>query len=78
MDRNELYVILKREKISGSHYSLDGGSPSEKLCLDFENGRWIVYYSERGVKTGIEYFADEDSACRYLLDAIRASLKGGY
>ena len=32
-----------------------------------EGSRWIVYYSERGGRYGIERFTTEDAACRRLL-----------
>jgi hypothetical protein len=31
------------------------------------SGRWPVYYNERGRKSPLESFADEDEACRALL-----------
>jgi hypothetical protein len=52
--------------------------PNEKLCLDYENAKWIVYYSERGIRTGFQYFNNEDDACDYLLCAIEESASGKY
>jgi len=78
MKKNELRSILITKGISRSYYSLDGGLPNEKLCLDYENGKWVVYYSEHGIRTGIQYFNNEDDACDYLLDAIEQSASGKY
>lgn len=73
MNKDELCSTLINIGISRSYYSLEGGLPNEKLCLDYESGKWIVYYSERGIRTGIQYFDSEDDACNYLLHAIEES-----
>ena len=78
MKKENLRSILINKSISRSYYSLEGGLPNEKLCLDYENGKWIVYYSERGIRTGIRYFDDEEDACDYLLHAIEESASGKY
>ncbi|EAA4816313.1 hypothetical protein DQF09_24280 [Shigella boydii] len=67
---------LNQENISNSIYSLEGGVPNEKLCLDFENNKWIVYYSERGIRTGVIEFAREDDACDYIYNQIKAIATG--
>lgn len=76
MNKDELKKRLIQEKISNSIYSLDGGLPNEKLCLSFENSKWIVYYSERGLKTGIIEFIKEDEACAYIYCLIKAIVTG--
>lgn len=78
MKKEELRAILINKKISRSHYSLEGGLPSERLCLAYKNGEWIVYYSEQGIKTGVRYFDNEDDACDHLLHAIEESTSGKY
>lgn len=78
MKKENLRSALIKMGISRTYYSLDGGLPNEKLCLDYENGKWIVYYSERGIRTGIHYFDNEDDACDYLLHAIEESSNGKY
>jgi hypothetical protein len=78
MKKNELRSILINKGISRSYYSLEGGLPNEKLCLDYENGKWIVYYSEHGIRTGIQYFDNEDEACDALLYAIAEAASGRY
>lgn len=70
MNKKELKNRFIKEKISSSIYSLEGGLPNEKLCLDDENGSWVVYYSERGIKTGIRYFSTECEACNYLYNKV--------
>jgi len=76
MNKIDLKNKLKAENVSGSIYSLDGGLPNEKLCLDFNGEFWIVYYSERGGRTGVKEFLSEEDACQYLYDAINAIVTG--
>ena len=76
MKKHELRKKLENENVPKSLYSLEGGLPSEKLCLDHEDGKWIVYYSERGCRTGIEEFILEDDACRYIYELIKDIITG--
>lgn len=69
MNRQELERILVDKKIS-SDYSLDGGLPSEVFCLNENNGKWEVYYSERGNKSDLKVFDNESDACEYFLREI--------
>ena len=32
---------------------------------------WSVYYSERGLESGLKLFASEEEACEYLLKLLR-------
>lgn len=69
MNREDLEAILVERKVSSLAYSLGGGLPSEKYVLNQDaGGRWSVYYSERGQKSGERIFDSEDAACRHLLD----------
>ncbi|WP_323637280.1 hypothetical protein [Pectobacterium polaris] len=76
MNKQELKDRLLKEKVSRSLYYLDGGLPDEKLCLDFENGRWVVYFSERGVKTGMMNLMTECEACKFIYYEINAIVTG--
>lgn len=40
--------ILERNRVPKDMYDLWGGLPSEAYCIGFFDGRWEVYYSERG------------------------------
>jgi hypothetical protein len=72
MNRDELKHILEREKFRPNTYSLAGGEPDEALCLSLEDGRWYVYYSERGMQTGKVGFDSESEACAYFLEKMRS------
>ncbi|WP_259463005.1 hypothetical protein [Pectobacterium parmentieri] len=76
MNKKDLKERLIKEKVSRTLYSLDGRLPSEKLCLDHDNGCWIVYYSEREIKTGMVNFPTEGEACEYIYVQINAIVIG--
>jgi|tagenome__1003787_1003787.scaffolds.fasta_scaffold20702007_3 hypothetical protein len=59
MTRTELQRRLDEAGIRRDVYQFGGGFPSEMLCLTPEEGRWIVYYSERGHRTGTKSFESE-------------------
>ena len=71
MDRQQLEKLLLASNVPNDVYSLTGGLPSEAFCLEKEKERWHVYYSERGIKTNIGYFENEESACECLLKEIK-------
>lgn len=77
MTKSELRARLLAENISQDLYSLDGGLPGEKLCLSNTGNKWQVYYSERGLKTGLKEFDSEHDACDHfyveLLEIIKYS-----
>jgi hypothetical protein len=67
VDRASLRAALDRERVSPDHYSLEGGHPFERYVLAIREGGWAVYYSERGLETGLAVFETEDEACSELL-----------
>ena len=72
MNKLDLRHHLTEGKFKETSFSLDGGESSEALCLDYDKGKWWVYYSERGLKTGPKAFESEDAACAHFLDAMRS------
>lgn len=71
MNREQLKSRLAALRIDPTAYSLSGGLPNECLVLNQEpNGKWEVYYSERGEKSGLRIFDSEESAAQYFLDVI--------
>ncbi len=67
MNVQELRSILKKSRVSDFLYSLDNkGRDDERLCLDYRDGKWNVYYLERGVKTTNLFFETESEACEYI------------
>jgi hypothetical protein len=70
MTKTELQSLLIKEDVPENYYSLEGGMPDEKLCLERTPSGWAVYYSERGLRTSLKYFTSEDQACRYFYTEI--------
>jgi hypothetical protein len=70
MDKEELRNILVREQIKDQYYDLDAIDKDEALVLMSENGKWCVYYSERGQQSHKICYASEDEACRRFLDSL--------
>ncbi|AYW91610.1 hypothetical protein KD5_03530 [Yersinia pseudotuberculosis] len=76
MDKIELRDKLNSLGVPSSLYSLEGGFPNEKLCLAYEGGSWFVYYSERGVKTDLKKFTNENDACVDIFNKIKSIVDG--
>ncbi|WP_338803678.1 hypothetical protein WDV76_16685 [Xenorhabdus griffiniae] len=64
MNKEELRTRLKENKISSSYYSLEGGTPDDRICLTYEGGYWLVYHAERGMRSWVESFEKEEDACQ--------------
>ena len=71
MIKKELAARLVAERVPAIYYSLDGGHPSERLCLRHIANEWQVYYSERGEETGLMTFGAEEEACDYFYCALK-------
>ena len=70
LDRNRLRRVLDARGIDPASYSLTGGHPSECCVLEDRRSERVVYYSERGLETGLRSFPSEDLACRHLADLL--------
>jgi hypothetical protein len=44
----------------------------KSLCIREKNGSWEVFYHERGIKTELCAFKEEDVACENFLFRIKA------
>lgn len=66
MNKQELKKWLEEENVREENYSLEGGLRNDTICLDEFNGRWKVYYTERGVEYDVRYFHNESDACDYF------------
>lgn len=72
MNRSELRRTLQAEGIRADAFDLDGGHQSETYTLAGGAGHWRVYYSERGLESGLREFPTEAAACDYLLKVLRS------
>ncbi len=71
MNREELEKKLKMTGVPEYIYNLtDHGKKDERLCLERDQDKWSVYYSERGIKTTNKYFDSEDAACQFLYEQL--------
>lgn len=75
MKKEELSQKLIKQDILSNSYSLEGGLPNEALCLGHEGSTWEVYYSQRGVKSDLKLFQEEESACDYFYSVWMKILK---
>ena len=67
MTINELEKRLHDIGVPKEYYSiLSGGLPNEVYCITNSNNVWEVYYSERGNKSSLKTFDDEEDACKYF------------
>lgn len=66
MTRAALRRLLDQERVRRDSYCIDGEVKDECLCLLPEPGGWLVFYSERGGRTGTRHFETEDEACDYI------------
>lgn len=58
----ELSTELDKLGIPKDAYLLSGGRPNESFCISLNDDNWEVYYSERGRKTSIKCFNDDNIA----------------
>jgi hypothetical protein len=78
MKKSELKRKLIEEGFPRNMYSLDGGLPNEAYCLAEEKRFWEVYYSERGIKSGLRRFKTEEQACDTFYELIRDAYEHHY
>ena len=70
LDVGRLAKLLAERGVDPASYSLTGGHPLERYVLDQRGHDWVVYYSERGLETGLRTFQSEDLACRHFADLL--------
>ena len=70
MTLEELSNELLNLGVRKDAYSLEGGLPSEAYCINRLKDHWEIYYSERGLKSGLQIFKSENEACKTFLDLI--------
>ncbi len=71
MNIQELKNLLYEKNIPCELYNLDGiGRKDERFCIELIGNEWVVYFTERGIRTTEEKFSTEDAACRYLIEQL--------
>lgn len=71
MTKDEFLRTVRSDSIRSDAFDLNGQG-DECYVLAEREGRWDVFYSERGLEAGVRHFPTESSALAYLLDALRA------
>ena len=75
MTVNELSLVLQQLGVPEFLYFLHcDGLPNEAFCLA-KRESWVVYYSERGQRSGLRSFETESDACEYLLSKLKRYAK---
>jgi hypothetical protein len=59
----QLVSILDAAEIDPRSYRIREGGRDDGLCLMLEDGRWRVFFSERGERRDIQGYESEDEAC---------------
>ena len=67
LTRDSIAELLEARGVNSDSYCLAGGLPTETYCIDRDGAGWIVYYSERGLRSGLERFDTESEACSRLV-----------
>lgn len=71
MNLEELQKKLSQLNIRKDAYSLTGGLPNESYVISqVSENKWEAYYSERGIKSNMRTFEDEEDACNYFFKLI--------
>ena len=71
MTRDEFLRAVQAHGIRSDAFDLsDRGD--ECYIVVGRQGRWDVYYSERGLESRLRHFSTESAALEHLLDALRA------
>lgn len=70
----ELREVLNKMGIDKMAYSINSVEyPNEAYCIFWNGSEWEVYYSERGQKSGLKKFTNEDEACNFFVDKFESS-----
>jgi len=70
LTREKLAELLPEKGFRRSGYSLSGAHGEDAFVIDHRGSRWVVFYTERGVESGLIEHKTEDAACRDLLDRL--------
>ena len=71
MRRFELKQALNAKNVPAYYYNIDEiGEIDQRVCLEYIDSKWNVYYSERGKKFDLSIFDSEEEACQNLYDRL--------
>ncbi|WP_371420680.1 hypothetical protein [Tardiphaga sp.] len=70
MTRDEFLEAIRTRKIDPRSFDLDHRR-DECHVLETRETQWVVFYSERGLESGIRHFPTQSDALEYLLSVLR-------
>ncbi len=70
MNLPDLLSALDAAGVAKAAYAIDNDYANEAYVLTKDGSLWAVYYSERGLKTGLRLFSDQEAACDYFCERI--------
>ena len=70
MNIKELQVELEKLGVPRRVYSLKGPM-DERLCLESRDGKWYVFFVERGRERILKEFDEEYAACDFMLNELK-------
>ncbi len=72
MNRSDLHARILSAGFPADSYTLFAKPKGESLCILYTAPKWIVFYSERGLRKNRKQFAAEDEACEYFFQQLTA------
>lgn len=66
MNRKELDAKIRDAGFPLVSFTLFEEPRDETLCMQEGRAEWVVFYSERGLRSNEKYFATEDAACDHF------------
>lgn len=66
MNLSSLLKELAQCGIDGAIIYTGNGNPEDRYAIIFTDGKWDVFYTERGQQFELRQFLTEEGACEYL------------
>jgi hypothetical protein len=70
VNKAELRAAIIGYGIRPDAYNLEGEACNECYVLRYEDGAWVVFYSERGYRRDPRSFGSEAAACEHMLNIL--------
>ena len=70
MNKEKFLKLVKNKNIPEDAYSLNGGLPDDRYCINEKPIGWEVYYTERGKKYRIKIFENKEEAFQDLYNRL--------
>jgi hypothetical protein len=73
-----MIAVFKNNSVLEYYYAVHEFGGGECYGIQDDSGVWSVYYSERGKKTVLSSYDNEESACFGLIDKINKMMKDDF